>query len=246
MWDRHDILNRAADLLLTVALLLAVAGAIYAVVHSPVFGLRQVQLHGAISQVTREHVAHVIRRELRGNFVTLDLEGARAAIARLPWVRSVTLRRQWPGRLDVMLEEHVALARWGETALVNTHGEVFEASSDAQLPVFRGPAEAAKEIAIQYEYFRRALARIGRRPVHVSVSSRRAWQVGLDGGTELELGREDVEARLARFVTVYERTIAPLNRRIEHVDLRYPNGFAVRIPELRDSEPQRRKVRGKV
>jgi cell division protein FtsQ len=56
-----------------------------------------------------------------------------------------------------------------------------------------------------------------------------------------------VEARLARFVSVYDRTIARLNRRVEHVDLRYPNGFAVRIPELRDGEPQqRRKSRGRV
>ena len=247
MWDRHDILDRAADLFLTLALLLVVTGAIHAVVHSPLFALRQVQLHGAISQVTREQVAEIIRRDNRGNLVTLDLGATRAAFEKLPWVRSVMLRRHWPGRLEVTLEEHVALARWGNAALVNTHGEVFEAACDAELPVFTGPAESAKEIAIQYEYFRSTLAAIGKTPVQVSVSSRRAWQIRLDGGAVLELGRENVEARLARFVSAYDRTIARLNRRVEHVDLRYPNGFAVRIPELRDgASPQRSKGRGKV
>jgi cell division protein FtsQ len=77
--------------------------------------------------------------------------------------------------------------------------------------------------------------------VQVSVSSRRAWQIRLDGGTVLELGREQVEARLARFVAAYERTVGRLGRRIEYVDLRYPGGFAVRIPELKDAAPRERR-----
>lgn len=240
MWDRPDSLNRAADLLLTLALGLALAGALHALAQSQVFGLRQVDLHGAISQVTREQIAELMRREVRGNLVTVDLAGTRAAFEKLPWVRSAMLRRHWPGRLEVRLEEHVALARWGDAALVNTHGELFQASYDGELPVFGGPPEAAKEIAIQFEYFRGALAVIGRKPLQVSVSSRRAWEIRLDGGTVLELGREHMEARLARFVAVYDRTVARLNRRIEYVDLRYPGGFAVRIHELRDVAPRER------
>jgi cell division protein FtsQ len=244
MWDRHDAMNRAADWLLTLALLLAAAGAGHAVAHSAAFGLREVRLHGAISQVTRGQVAEILRGEVRGNLVTLDLGATRAAFEKLPWVRSTVLRRHWPGRLDVMLEEHVALARWGDSALVNTHGEIFRATYDGELPAFAGPPESAKEISIQYEYFRSVLALIARTPVRVSVSSRQAWQIGLDGGTVLELGREQVEGRLARFVAVYDRTIARLNRRIDYVDLRYPNGFAVRIPEMREGAPRERRKGG--
>jgi cell division protein FtsQ len=247
MWHRPDILNRVADLLLLAALVLTGAAGVHALAYSSIFELRQVELRGAIVQVKREQVAEILQRGHGGNLVTLDLAATRAAFEQLPWVRTVVLRRQWPGRIEVQVEEHVALARWGESALVNTHGELFKGLSDAKLPVFSGPAEAAKEIAIQYGYFRSALAPVGRTPIEVSVSSRRAWRIRLDGGTEVELGRENVEARLARFVSVYERTIARLNRRVEHVDLRHPNGFAVRIPELRDGEQQqRRKGRGKV
>jgi cell division protein FtsQ len=162
MWDRPDILNRAADLLVTLALLLSGTGAIHAVAQSPVFEVRQVQLRGVIAQVTREQVGEIMRRENRSNLVTLDLGATRAAFEKLPWVRNVMLRRHWPGRLEVMIEEHVALARWGDAALVNTHGEVFDATFSAELPVFRGPAESAKEIAIS-EYFQRACALAGRR-----------------------------------------------------------------------------------
>src|SRR5262249_69241 len=147
--------------------------------------------------------------------------------------RRADVRRHWPDRLEVTLEEHVPLARWGNRALVNVHGEVFEGAYDGALPVFNGPAGTAKEMAIQYEYFRSRLAPIGQPPAQLRIAPRRAGQVKLESGLTLELGREQIEKRLARFVAAYERTAVKLGRRIDYVDLRYPNGFAVRIPELR-------------
>ena len=243
MWDRPDTLNRFADLLVTVAALAALYGAAHFVVRLPVFPLHEVRVTSALTHLTSEDIETMIKREIKGNFFTLDLAATRAAFEKLPWVRKAGVRRHWPARLDVTLEEHVPLARWGNLALVNTHGEVFEARYDWDLPVFVGSAESAKEIAIQYEYFRRSLAAIGKTPVQVQLSARRAWEVRLDGGPTLELGREQVEARLARFVAAYSRSLGRLGRRIDYVDLRYSNGFAVRIPELRfeKAEPKRRR-----
>jgi len=243
MWDRPETLNRCAELLFALALVLFLYGAVYTVARLPVFPLREVRLTHAVSFVGREQVEALIRREVRGNFFTVDLARVRAAFMKLPWVREASLRRTWPDRLDVTLEEHVPLARWGETALVNSRGEVFNAAYDGDLPVFVGPPESAKEMAIQYEYFRRSLAAIGKSPQRLQVTPRRAWQMRLDDGTTLELGREEVEARLARFIAIYRRALAPLARKIEVVDLRYANGFAVRIPELRydKSVPKGRK-----
>jgi cell division protein FtsQ len=240
MWDKPDILNRAANVLYGAAAVLALYAVAAAVVHLPLFPLREVQVVGAPGHVTLDQVENIVKHDIRGNFFTVDLAAARAAFERLPWVRRVQVRRLWPGRLDVAFEEHVALARWGSRALVNVHGEVFQGAYDGRLPVFTGPEGAAKEIAIQYEYFRRSLGAIGQEPVEVRVSPRRAWQLRLSSGLTLELGREHTEARLARFVASYERTLAKLDRPIDYVDLRYSNGFAVRIPELRFEKAPRR------
>ena len=234
MWDRPAILNTVANALFAVAALLIAVAVIVRAAHLPEFALREVRVGGPLKHVTREQIEDVVKRELAGNFFTVDLAATRAAFSRLPWVRSASVRRQWPARLDVALEEHEPLARWASVALVNTHGEVFEAAYDGALPAFIGPAGSAREIAIQYRYFQRALAAIGETPVEVQVSARRAWQLKLQSGLTLALGRENVEARLARFVAVHGRTIARLERRIDYVDLRYANGFAVRIPELRE------------
>jgi cell division protein FtsQ len=191
--------------------------------------------------VSRAQIEAVVRRDLRGNFFTLDLAQARKSFEAIAWVRKADVRRQWPDRLDVTLEEHVPLARWGTLGLVNTQGEVFQAQYEGQLPVFNGPNGAAKEMAIQYAYFRRALEAIGREPVQVNVSARRAWSIRLDGGTTLELGRADIEGRLARYVQNHAQAASLLGRRMEYVDLRYANGFAVRIPELARAEAKERR-----
>lgn len=233
MWDRPVLLNRMADILLTLAGALVTYGLWHVLTHSPLLALREVRVTGPLAYVRSDDLEVAIRNSVNGNFFALDLDAVRAAIEKVPWVRSAALRRRWPPGLELQLEEHIPLARWNDVALVNTRGEVFVAEYDADLPAFSGPDGTAKEIAIQYEYFRRGLATIGQTPVAVRVSPRGAWQIRIADGPTLELGREHIEARLARYVAAHERTIARLGQRVEYVDLRYSNGFAVRIPETR-------------
>jgi cell division protein FtsQ len=231
-------MNATANVLYAVAALAVLAASAALLARLPAFDLREVKVGGDLRHVTRGEIEGVVRRELTGNFFTLDIGQARAAFERLPWVRRVNVRRHWPAALDVALEEHAPLARWAVEALVNTHGEVFRAQYERELPVFSGPEGTAREMAIQYAYFSRTLQKISELPVEVQLTARRAWQVKLASGMTLALGREAVEARLARFVEAHGRTLAPLGRRIEYVDLRYANGFAARIPELRHERPE--------
>lgn len=239
MWDKPGALNAISNALFAAAALLLAYGVFYFAMRLPVFPLREVRIMEAPAHVTAQQIETIVTQEVKGNFFTLDLGRARSGFEKLPWVRNVNVRRQWPDRLEVSLEEHVPLGRWSATALVNTYGELFAAAYDGQLPAFVGPAGSEKEIAIQYGYFKRSLAALGMTPVQVQVSPRRAWQVRVSNGITLQLGRENVEPRLDRFIAVYERTLGRLQRRITYVDLRYPNGFAVGIPELAREQPEK-------
>jgi cell division protein FtsQ len=243
MWDRPNVLNAAANALFGLAVAIAIYMGWALATRLSVFELSEVTVTGGLAHVTRKEIEDVVQRELRGNFLTVDLAAAGIAFQELTWVRRANVRRQWPMRLEIAIEEHVALARWGNAALVNTHGEVFGGKQAGKLPVFIGPEGTAREITIQYRYFSRSLEAIGAAPVQVRVSPRRAWQLKLDSGLTLELGREQVEARLARFVGAYDRTVGRLGREINHVDLRYANGFAVRLPGLKP-EPAPKRGRG--
>jgi len=244
MWNRPALMNGVAGALYAVAAVLAFLVAWKLAARQPMFELREVAVAGVLAHVSRGEIEDVVRRELKGNFLTLDLAAVSASFQKLPWVRNASVRRQWPARLEIALEEHVPLAHWAKGALVNTHGEVFRAAYDGELPVFVGPEGTAREITIQYRYFRASLAAIGETPVRVEVSPRRAWQLKLASGVTLALGREQMEARVARFVALHDRTLAPLGRRFDYVDLRYPNGFAVRFPDLRrEKAPPKREGR---
>ncbi|MFH1493635.1 MAG: cell division protein FtsQ/DivIB [Pseudomonadota bacterium] len=240
MWDKPALMLWLANLLYAVAAILLMYAVLFLVVHLPLFPLREVKVNGELKHVTREQVQFIVTRALKGNFFTLDLNKTRRTFEKLPWVRNVNVRRRWPDKLEVTMEEHEVLARWNNTALVNTQGELFQAASDLQLPIFSGPADGVQEVASQYEFFRQQLAKTGRRPVTVNLSPRRAWQIKLDDGLVVELGREHVEQRMEKFVKVYDRTLgrlAQLQKAVDYVDLRYPNGFAVRMGDTAAHKP---------
>lgn len=235
MWDNAAALRRASDVLFAAAAVMVLYGLIRFAIVQPVFALNHLQVVGGPAHIKREQVEAIARRDLHGTFFTVDIVRLRNAFEKLPWVRRADVRRQWPDTIEVVIEEHTPLARWGDKGkegLVNVQGEVFEGTYDGALPVFAGPPGTAKEVAVQYEVFRRELAAIGRLPTHVQLSPRRAWQLRLDNGMTLEVGREQVSARLARFLAAYPQTIAPLGRNADYVDLRYANGFAVRVPDM--------------
>ncbi|HTO42609.1 MAG TPA: cell division protein FtsQ/DivIB [Burkholderiales bacterium] len=227
MWDNHRHLNRLATGLYGIAALLLVYWALIAIVRLPIFPLREMQVSGRIAHTTPEQVRAVIDGRLQGNFFTLDLEAARRSLQKLPWVRHVLVRREWPDRLEIQIEEHVALARWREDALVNTYGELFEAATNEALPVFGAPDETAAEVTRRYLMFSSLLQPLGKRPVQVLLSERRAWQLKLDDGTVLELGRGQIEEKLRRLVAAYPRALERLAGQPQRIDLRYSNGFAV-------------------
>lgn len=230
MWDKPNVMIPLANSLFALAAALFFYMAFYAFVRLPIFPLREIVIGGSARHVTRDQVSFIAEHELRGNFFTLDLARTQSAFQKLPWVRAVAVRRQWPDRLDVVIEEHQALARWNNSALVNTRGEIFAAASGENLPTFNGPDGTAREIAEYYAKFTAFLAPLGIRPQRVSLSARHAWQISLQNDTVLELGRREVLPRLKKFVRVYPRTLGQLKFPVEYVDLRYPNGFAVRAP----------------
>ncbi|MDK2122466.1 cell division protein FtsQ/DivIB [Parachitinimonas caeni] len=239
MWDKPQFLLWLANLLTGFAVLLLLYAALFVAVHSPLFPVRKIQVDGQLSHITREQLQYVIRNELKGTFFTLDLDKTRQAFEKLPWVRQVSVRRRWPDRLEVTMEEHVALARWGSVSLLNTFGERFDAASNDPLPVLEGPDGSEKDLAAGYINFKEQLAPIKLQPTHVWLSARRAWRLELDKQLVLEVGRDNAETRVKKFVLAYPNTLAVMNRTVDYVDLRYPNGFAVRLPDFVPPKPKK-------
>jgi cell division protein FtsQ len=230
MWDDTRQLNFAAAALVLAAVAILGYGLAKWAAARPSFAVRSVVVKGEIARVNPAHLESAIRQGIAGTFFTVDLDAARRALAQVPWVRRAHVRRHWPNGLEVELVEHVPLAWWNDTALVNAHGEVFYADYDGDLPQFAAPQGRAAVVAARYGEMSGELARAGLVIDEIALSARGAWQLRLAGGLTVVLGREHVSERLARFVSVHERTIARIRHPVDVADMRYGNGFVLRMP----------------
>lgn len=234
MLASRGFLAMAAGIFAGLAALGACFGTLHWLLLPERFPVSQVELKGTLKNTTKAQLEAALPRAA-DNFFVADLAELRAGIERLPWVRRVGVRRVWPGRLEVSVEEHVALARWSDDALVNRYGEKFLAKTEERLPVFVAPSGTQAEVARRYLRFAAIVAPLGTGIERVVLSPRHAWQLRLANGLHLMLGRdaEIAEARLRRFVEIYPVTVDKNGLRHEYVDLRYPNGFALRLPEFK-------------
>lgn len=239
-WHDIRLLNLTANLLFGLTLLGFLGAGLWWMSHRAAFDLRHVavEAHGGadLQHVSGAVLRAAVVREVRGNFFHTRLGDVRAVFETVPWVRRASVRRVWPDGLIVEIEEHRPLALWGDGRLVNTFGELFsanlgEAEEAGPLVEFSGPPGTEMHVARRYDELRRVVAALGVELEAVSLSDRHAWTLKLDDGTTLLLGRDQgvpIDQRLARWVETYPQVKVQLNRRAELIDLRYPNGFAIR------------------
>lgn len=218
-----NALYLGAGVLLTYALLAWL-------VSLPMFSLHRVEVKGDLRHVGEDSIRLVATRGVRGNFFTVDLAEVRTAFEKLSWVREARISRRWPDTLIVELTEHTPLARWNAGELISTEGEVFSAAVEADLPSLSGIAGSGREVAAAYRRYGELLAPLGLDIRELSLSPRRAWRLKTASGLEIALGRKDVEARLQRFAAQYRKVGERLGAPPAYADLRYADGFAVKLP----------------
>lgn len=235
------LLQVSAQLIGAVAIAALAAIGLKAVGRMPVFQLAAIQVEGDVSRSSASTIRANATPRLAGDFFQIDLARARSAFESVPWVRRAVVRRVWPNRLAVRLEEHEALALWaapdGNDRLVNTFGEVFEANvgdvEDEALPRFAGPEGSAPQMMAMLHRLEPLLERLDAGDVEgLSLSGRGGWRVELDSGAALELGRgseDEVVARTERFVRTVSQVTGRFGRALQSADLRHPDGYAVRL-----------------
>lgn len=191
--------------------------------------MRRLAVTGEFRQVDEGAVRAAVLPHVQGGFFAVDPDAVHAAVAGLPWVEHVQVRKRWPDRLEVALTEHAPVARWGGDRMLSEDGKLFAAPPGAGegLPLFEGPEARAGELMAVHGQARQVFLPLGLRIEALRLSPRGSWSLRLDDGTEVEAGRGDPQARLARFARLLPQLRAADLRRLERADLRYTNGFAL-------------------
>jgi cell division protein FtsQ len=228
----------ASALMLGFAVLVLAALASWAT-RATVFSIGAITVTGDVSHSNALTLRANVAPQLEGTFFTIDLAQARQAFERAPWVRRAVVRRDFPNRLKVVLQEHQAVAHWGpeaESHLLNNFGEVFDANSAEVeqdiLPRLIGPDNEAPAVLVIEQF---------------ELTGSGAWRVRLDTGAVMELGHgtaAELVARTQRFLKTLTQVTARYGRKpdnLEGADLRYPDGYALKLQGVTTQVPEVKK-----
>ena len=193
--------------------------------------IEQLKLQGRFQRVTPMEVEQVVKESVaEAGFVTVDLRALQAQIEALPWVDRASVGRVWPRGLAIEIKEQVAVARWGERGLLNARGELFLKEArfiPPELPRLAGPDGTANLVGQRFLLSQGPLVAGGVRLVAMRLDERGSWNIDLDNGISVRLGRRDVDQRFDRFITTALRLVVQRATELQYVDMRYSNGFAI-------------------
>lgn len=242
------LMNAVAFSVFVGAVAVVLAAALAGLSRAGTFTLRAVRLEGDLHRNSVSTVRANALPRLAGNFFSADLARAKAAFESVPWVRQAVVRRVWPNRLAVRLEEHRPAAIWrGADAaerLVNSHGEVFEANlgdvEDEGLPMLAGPDGSAAQVLAMWRRLQPLFVARQLGVASLALSGRGSWRAELDNEAVVELGRgveEEVVERAARFLRTLPQVTGHFRAPLLSADLRHNDGYAVRLRNVATTDP---------
>jgi cell division protein FtsQ len=179
------------------------------------------------SQLSEESIRLMIRQNHPESFFELDVNRLHQEVEGLPWVYRASIRKRWPNSLMVYVVEEIASAKWNDDSLLNQFGDSFDATlDDPALPSLFGPGGSEQTALQGFRAMQSLLSGTGLRISELFLSERFAWNVRLNNGITLNLGRSEFVDRLQRFVDVYP-LLKQQDKQVDYVDLRYDTGMAV-------------------
>lgn len=242
MWDNAEAMGRLTRwLLVIVAVLLALSGFVW-FYNSNYLPVKQVSLKGDLVYSNQKELGVLAKKYIHGNILRADINGVQEAYRRYPWIASAMVRRRFPDTVEIVLTERKPVAHWGDSALVDSEGNVFKARLNRPgMPVFRGVEGTSADILRRYGEFSAILAKQGLGIKEITYTARSAWIIVLDNNITVRLGRENDIKRLRLFTEAWQHLLHKNKNRLSYVDMRYKDGFSVRydsdgLPEKESEE----------
>lgn len=217
------------------------------------FQITDIKINGHLKNIDADQIKRVIESKIDGNYFSVSLESLEDQIEQLPWAFSASLRRRWPSTLLVEVKEIHPVAVWSESQWLNFTGDLVEVQPIAKqqfsgLPRLYG---LENEIESIWSFFRRwsgAFASTGLSLEGLTLDANGLWHLELslgalslsqDGPVEIDtkeqkptvrmiVDRELSSDRIDRFIRTLNQHLIVQFPFMLSIDLRYPNGFAIR------------------
>ncbi|OCG02151.1 FtsQ-type POTRA domain-containing protein [Gilliamella sp. wkB112] len=216
--------------------------------------LSQLILNGEHTFTTEDDIRNaILGLGLPNTYIGQDVDDIQQEVLRFPWVKQASVRKQWPDRLIVYIEEYKPAFYWNDLFLLDMYGNVFSIPLDRiaeiQLPRLYGPEGKAKTVLETYHKLNDLSKKLANSQLALQIKAaqtdeRNAWQLMVkqciagfcleNQEIKLMLGTEDIEQRYQQFIKLFPeiQLRMPANERIVVADLRYENGISVQREKI--------------
>ncbi len=192
--------------------------------------IEAVVVKGVFQRVSAVQLEEVLSSYVETGFLSADISAMQKELTHIPWIATADVRRRWPASIEVFVEEQSAAAAWGESGLLNIHGDQFVQDAThlpAELPRLSGPEGAETVVARRYFQVQKQLEQRGLSARSMTLDERGAWVFELSNGIRVRIGATDIDRRLERFFLVLDQGMGAGPEEVDYIDMRYTNGFAI-------------------
>ena len=201
--------------------------------------VEQVLIEGKVNYISEQEVLAAVNSFISESLLLVDMQEIKQVLETMPWIRSVTIRREWPDTMVLSVIEEKAIARWGEKRLLNQDGAIIAPNNIIgleSLAILSGPPGTERKVMEQYQLFSQLLYQRGLKIAELDLNERAAWKLTLANGVHINIGKSQLMEKMRRLVDFAKNSLIEQMDEIESIDLRYTSGIAVKTKENNISE----------
>lgn len=195
--------------------------------------VQEVRIKGQV-EASEGDIIRSLNLQKHASMVMFDAAAARKRIQSMPWIEEVSIRKTYPGSVEIVIKERQPFALWQSgkvVSILDLEGQIITGLEDnkfnslillvGERADMEGPAflETLSRFTVVESRVRAAVLVAGRR-----------WNLILDNGLEVKLPQSNIEQALSRMATLQSDNEL-LDRDIQTIDLRIAGRMAVRLPE---------------
>ena len=190
--------------------------------------IRQVQLQGDLRYLDAESLTRDLSIRFNGNYLETTLGQVISEVESHPWIAAASARRVWPDTLLIEITEQRPVAIYNDTQYLGLSGDLFEPPKPVNEPLPRlyGALSETMQVYSHYGVFSDRLSDFSK-VISVSRGHDMGWQITLENGINVQLGRNDILGRLSRARDVLDRLDGEKLAKLQEIDARYDNGIAL-------------------
>lgn len=183
----------------------------------------------SLNRVSKQDIAQIVKRYEYDGFFTLRLKEFENDLNDLGWVYKANIKRQWPYKLVIEIEEQMPMFRWNQDYLLNKYGQPFPVDDESfeDRPLLKGEYGREQVLAQLYEQYNHQFNALGIAIKSLEEDARYDKVMHLNNGVIINMGRDNVELQMQRCLKMFALLSDEERTAIATIDLRHSHGLAI-------------------